>query len=305
MSDRDDSSIGLRAGQKRFLSSSTSEESDSSFVADISCKQEKKRPNITLEEDPSNMALQEALDRINKRLDTLATREDVQKIKDEMKSFTDNAMKKLEELEGRVFEVEARSDKFQTEIAAVKKKNEDLNNRVKQQDRTAKQNESAINDLQQYSRRWNLRVYRVPEAEGEKDDACTKKLCRIFSEDVGIPTTPTDIEVAHRAGKRSSEKPRPILVRFFDRKKRDAILGNRRKLKNKGAVVDEDLTWANYRLSTAAYKHSATLSVWSTNGKVLAKLKNGLIVKLNIHMNLDVAFHRGMTSNVVSEEEEH
>ncbi len=33
------------------------------------------------------------------------------------------------------------------------------------QDRRIKQNEKELNDLQQYSRRWNLRVFKVPEKE--------------------------------------------------------------------------------------------------------------------------------------------
>lgn len=64
------------------------------------------------------------------------------------------------------------------------------------------------------------KFFRVPEQEKETGEYCIAKLCRIFSESVGVPTKPEDIEVAHRAGQRSSTKPRPILVRFFNRQKR-------------------------------------------------------------------------------------
>ena len=40
-------------------------------------------------------------------------------------------------------------------------------------------------------------------------------------------------------------------------------------------VVGEDLTYANYQVSKKAMEHSATLAVWSSNGRILAKVKNG------------------------------
>ena len=80
----------------------------------------------------------------------------------------------------------------------------------------------------------------------------------------------------HRGGsQRSSTGSRPIIVRFFDRKKRDEVLRNRRNLKMKVFVVGEDLTYANYQVSKKAMEHSATLAVWSSNGRILAKVKNG------------------------------
>ena len=96
----------------------------------------------------------------------------------------------------------------------------------------------------------------------------------------------------------------PIIVRFFDRKKRDKVLSNRRSLKRKVFVVGEDLTYANYQMSKKAMEHSATLAVWSSNGRILAKIKNGRIVRLNIHTALDEVFKQAMHSNAMSAEED-
>ena len=62
-------------------------------------------------------------------------------------------------------------------------------------------------------------MFKVPEKEKETAADCTAKVCAIISDKVGIPITASDIEVAHRTGQRSSTRARPILVRFFDRKK--------------------------------------------------------------------------------------
>ena len=294
-----------QGGQKRVHSST--EDSDTSVFEESSIKPEKKRINLNSAEI-TEMDFPAALNKIHEQLDAMsqamATKEDVSNIRTEIKNMSVSFQQKVEEMEGRVFEVEAKLAKIQSQGAAQKKKTEELQNVIRHQDRLIKDNERAVNDLQQYSRRWNLRVYRLPEAVGETAEDCARKVCQVFSDGVGVKTSPEDIEVAHRTGKRSTEKPRPILVRFFDRKKRDTILANRRKLKNKGTVIDEDLTYANYQLSTKAYKHSATMAVWSHNGKILAKLKNSLVIKLNIHMDLDEAFRRGMKSNTMSGFEE-
>ena len=147
-------------------------------------------------------------------------------------------------------------------------------------------------------------MFKVPEKEKETAADCTAKVCAIFSDKVGIPITASDIEVAHRTGQRNSTRARPILVRFFDRKKRDSVLTNRRNLKNKGIVIGEDLTYANYQVFRKASEHSATMSVWSSNGKILAKVKNGRIVRVNIHTDLDEAFRRAMSGNEMSADEE-
>ena len=91
---------------------------------------------------------------------------------------------------------------------------------------------------------------------------------------------------------------------FFDRKKRDSVIISRCHLKNKGYVIEEDLTYANYQVFRKASKHSATMSVWISKGQILATVKNGRIVRVNIHTDLDEAFRRAMSGNEMSADEE-
>ena len=42
----------------------------------------------------------------------------------------------------------------------------------------------------------------------------------------------------------------------------------------------------------------------SSNGKILAKVKNGRIVRMNIHTDLDESFRRAMSGNEMSADEE-
>ena len=144
------SSYFSRTGLKRNHSS-TSDESDISISSENdNKKQEKKRMNTVVED--SDMAVQTALDNISKRLNTLATKVDVEQMRDEVKCLTKTFMEKLEKLEGRLFETEVKAEKLESEVKSLKKVNETATGMVRQQDRRIKQNERELNDLQQYSR---------------------------------------------------------------------------------------------------------------------------------------------------------
>ena len=194
-----------KCGTKRNYPS-TSDESDNSICSEASAssRQERKRLNAVVSEDDTDMAVQAALDKISQRLDTLATRTDVDQIKVEVKNLTQTFIEKLEKLEGRLFDIETKTDKTEAEVKAEKKKTEIPTDTVKQQERRLRQLEREQNDLRQYTRRWNLRVCKVPEDKAESADDCVSKVCSIFSDKVGVPVNAADIEVAHRVGQRSS-----------------------------------------------------------------------------------------------------
>ena len=106
----------------------------------------------------------------------MATKVDVEQMRDEVKCLTETYMEKLEKLEGRLFDTEVKAEKLESEVKSLKKVNETATGIIKQQDRRTNQNERELNDLQQYSRRWNLRVFKVPEKEKETATNCTAKV---------------------------------------------------------------------------------------------------------------------------------
>ena len=93
------------------------------------------------------MAVQAALDKMSRRLDTLATRTDVDQIKVEAKHLTQTFIEKSEKLKGRLFDIETKTDKTEAEVKAEKKKTEILTDSVKQQERRLRQLEREQNDL--------------------------------------------------------------------------------------------------------------------------------------------------------------
>ena len=68
-------------------------------------------------------------------MDTLATRVDVEQMRDEVKCLTETFMEKLEKLEGQLFDTEVKAEKLESEVKSLKKVNETAPGIIKQQDR--------------------------------------------------------------------------------------------------------------------------------------------------------------------------
>ncbi|KAK7939191.1 hypothetical protein WMY93_002517 [Mugilogobius chulae] len=82
--------------------------------------------------------------------------------------------------------------------------------------------EEKLNELEGYHRRWNLRLYGLPEQEGEDAKRRVIDICRAV-----IPGAaeglPYHVDVSHRIGRRMEGKIRPVITRFTTRSMRDAI----------------------------------------------------------------------------------
>ena len=232
---------------------------------------------------------EKAMEEISKKLDELATRKDLE-------TLTTVFMEKVEKLEGRIFQLETEKDILRSDMDKMQKENSDLKQQLEV---VKKNNEKHFNDTEQYSRRWNVRVFGVKEGRGDED--CVAQVLKIFNEKVGVKTTDEDIQVAHRVpggrlreegGQQNRQRPRAIIVQFASRRVRDKIIRDRKKLARTGLTIAEDLTYKNFKLLEACQKHSATINAWSINGKIIALLKNGKKVSPTIDTDIDAFFNR-------------
>jgi len=270
-----DSSSDVTSTLKRKASSVSSTNSEDSPVVGKPKpnKQEKKKQRFVSEEltdgeeeNEQNMeSTVTTLDVLSKKLDSLATKDDIDQFRAEIQRVIDSLHNKVDKMESRVFDVEAEKDKLITETRKIQENNKDLKKRIDQYDKENRQLRRNQNDHEQYLRRWNCRVYKLPEEEGETANSCSKKCAKVFTKDVRVKVTEADIDVAHRIGPPPPRgRSRPIIVRFLCRQARDLVMSNRKNLKSKGVAVGEDLTKANYSLLLATEKHSVTLAAWSS-----------------------------------------
>lgn len=115
--------------------------------------------------------------------------------------------------------------------------------------------DDALDNLEQYHRRNNVRIFGISESTDENTDSLVLDL---FKNKMGLQLDPEKIDRSHRVGRKNPDKnrPRPIIVKFVSYRTRSLVYDNKSKLKGSGVLVREDLTRrrvALYRLMVATY----------------------------------------------------
>ena len=303
--------FGNRSGgvKRKPPSSSSVSDLESSPEDKKRVQESKKQRQGSSTSQDGDMALQETMAEIQAAMTKLATKEDllqlaakedVSALRRDMDKLVTTLTTRIEKMESEIFQVHEEKDRLKGEVSRLRGENADLQGRLQQQQKEAREVRAQVNDQEQHGRQWNLRVFGVQEAQGqdqETTEACAERCLGIFTAKLGVPVQAADLEIAHRTGKAPEKggRPRPIIVRFHSRKQRGLVLSARRKLKASGVSVGEDLTQANYKLLRTVSTHSAVLSAWSSNGKILARLKNSKILKVDINTDFDHLFRKEMS----------
>ena len=87
-----------------------------------------------------------------------------------------------------------------------------------------------VDDLEQYTRRTNVRIYGVAEQPEENTDNLAVDF---FKSELNVDVASNDISRSHRVGKKSGAKPRPIIVRFTKHNTKVVVMSRRRVLKER------------------------------------------------------------------------
>lgn len=152
---------------------------------------------------------------------------------------------------------------------------QDLKNALAERDIKIKSLEEKLvrktDDLEQYQRRQSLRIFGVEETEGENTDC----IARDIAVKIGVELSDTDIDRSHRVGRKSENKHRPIIVKFVSYRKRSEMYRNKKKLKNSGIVLREDLTQLRYKLLQDCITRFGLRNVWTVDGAIMVSTENG------------------------------
>ena len=187
----------------------------------------------------------------------------------------------VEKLHASVFEFQLENEKMKKEIEQRKKKEEELYTELQAVKRQAELANERSNQVEQYDRNYNVRIFHVHEPQDETAEQCEETVLKLFHSKLGLRhIQKSDIDAVHRLGQRKENSTRSIIVRFISRKTRNEVLANRRKLKQsygKSTVIVEDLTKQNYQLYCFARDSSVAQKVWTNKGKTIIKAVNGKI----------------------------
>lgn len=123
-----------------------------------------------------------------------------------------------------------------------------------------------LDDLQQYQRRNNIRIFGLEERAGEDTDQLVLKV----ASDIGADITLADLDRTHRVGPKvpGNTRPRPIICKFVSYAKRREVFSKKRQLRGSGVTIREDLTTARLELLKSAANKYGPKNTWSTDGSV-------------------------------------
>ena len=299
--------------KRKNISTSTDCSPESFSEAEVKTKKPNKKKHKKVEKNiekvavtgisSSVMAEQSSkpdVSKILEKFESLSSKDDFQEFRNEMKAAMDSLAHKCDKLESDIFEVKKDNEELQKALQVEKDRNEVLSSKLVKQNARLSNTEKELNDLEQYGRRWSVRIFGVEEPDAKETvEDCTEKAVGVFRDMIGLQDiTSDDIEMCHRTGSlekaKANKKTRPIIVRFFSRQKRGLVLKNRKVLKGKRISVGEDLTIQNVKLLKRAEENSASLSAWSHNGNIFAKLKSGVVMKVDTQTNIEKTFTEHM-----------
>ena len=183
----------------------------------------------------------------------LSILKDVQATVNEMRDKQDRIERKVESLTSKIQEQSAdikdlqnSSNFLSEEIQSITKFNEESRKVIEENTSSISmhaekisQLQSAIDNMQRYSRNFNLRFVGVPEEEHPLRENCIQKVQDLIYEHLNLEV---DLENAHRVGQSREDLPRHILAKFLRRPERFSVLRERNNFREKSHIkIFEDL----------------------------------------------------------------
>lgn len=232
------------------------------------------------------------LDSIMAKLDSIVKKEDIIEIvkstfKQEMESMVEKIKEQIyNSVVHRIDVVESEAHKTNTELdkckATIKRLQDDIqaqHEAITGMMRTTESNKGKCtkkgNEMEQYSRSNNIKIINLPEENGDRmetSDETTEKVIKFFKEKMTTDIQTSDIDIAHRLGKKLPNKQRTVIVKFLSRRHKFQCMKDRKtKLSGTGIYIVEDLTKMNQSVFTAARNHPEVETCWTRNGQVVIK----------------------------------
>lgn len=178
--------------------------------------------------------------------------EEIVSLKTSIKDMLEGSKKKHIELIKSVQFIsdsfEAQKTKLEGIECTLKKLSDDF--QVTKKDTVSKIHnlEEGMEELQQYSRRNNLEIHGIPEQVSEN----VNKIVMDVAKALDVELKDCDIDAAHRLPSRKTDMPRPVIVRFVNRWKRDMLIGAKKKKKH---LTTEDIKISGVRYNIYINEH--------------------------------------------------
>ena len=157
------------------------------------------------------------------------------------------------ELRNKVSDLETKVDNLEDENVNLKRDRDKILDRLEATEYAIKVNTTHTNDLEQYTRRNNIRIYGMEDRnKDETSHETTTAVINFCQKHLGVSLGRSDIDIAHRMGRYLDSGNRVVICRFVSRMDRDHVIKLRSKLKGTRYVIRDDLTNRNAKLLETA-----------------------------------------------------
>ncbi|KAE8741065.1 hypothetical protein FOCC_FOCC013403 [Frankliniella occidentalis] len=123
-------------------------------------------------------------------------------------------------------------------------------------------------ELEQYGRRNNVRIFGIAEQRNENTDQLVLDLAKKLKVNIQL----NNIDRSHRVGKPMGSTPRPIIVKFTSYASKKAVFQAKKLLKGTRTTVREDLTRERLALLKEAIRNYSEKNVWTSDGVIMIKV---------------------------------
>ena len=205
----------------------------------------------------------------------------------------------VEEMDHKMRGLEIENELMRNEIQQIKAREGLMQEKLVELQQKVNITFRKTNDVEQYTRRENLRIYGISEPGLDKDgkliietnEQCTQKVLTILNKHLKLPQEVKDSDIAavHRIGKYNPNNPkaRSMIVRFTSRKTRDMVFGAKKALKGLAWVITEDLTPYQYSLLSRTKNDTEICDkAWTVYGKVTMLTHSGKYVQVDTPFDL-------------------
>ena len=238
------------------------------------------------------------MEEVMKKLDSLASKdfinETISKLKVDISEQVREEVNKVQvvvrQIQYQVSELEKDMSGLKTDISGsetkiselekaveiTQRENRGLREEVREREKQLRVQGAELNNLEQYTRRNNIRIYGIDDrTPREPIPETIQKAVGLFRDKLQLDISTEQGDIAHRLGRFSVEANRPIMCRLSSRQDVLRILQARRKCKGSGIVIREDLTQKNIKLLEKVNALDSVRLAWSEQGKIVALFHNG------------------------------
>lgn len=121
-----------------------------------------------------------------------------------------------------------------------------------------------LDNIDQHSKRNNIRVYGIPEEDSGRQEDILQAICKFTKMNI----THEKVENAYRIGKSTQAGQRSILIKFKEHKYKEEVMQNRKVLKGTKIIISDDLTKTRHSILREAVNRLGSKNVYCLSGRI-------------------------------------